>query len=154
MEERFKTFTVLVTSVSRSIHKIKTEEMAEFQLKSSHVSCLYYLFKEEKLTAKELCDICEEDKANVSRAIKYLESAGYLFCHSKSQKRYQSPLELTDAGRSIAGHIAEKIDKVLFLASEGLSDEDRAIFYRSFHLIAENLQRICDKYEPVAGEAQ
>ena len=84
----------------------------------------------------------------------YLESAGYLFCHSKSQKRYQSPLELTDAGRSIAGRIAEKIDNVLFLASEGLSDEDRAIFYRSFHLIDENLQRICDKYEPVAGEAQ
>ena len=151
MEERFKTFTVLVTSISRSIHKIKTEEMAEFQLKSSHVSCLYYLFKEEKLTAKELCDICEEDKANVSRAIKHLENAGYLFCHSKNQKRYQSPLELTEAGRSIAGRIAEKIDKILFRASEGLSNEDRSIFYQSFQRIAENLQKICDTYEPQIG---
>ena len=152
MEERFKTFTVLVTSVSRSIHKIKTEEMAEFRLKSSHVSCLYYLFKEDKLTAKELCDICEEDKANISRSIKYLENAGYLFCHSKSQKRYQSPLELTEAGRSIAGRIAEKIDRILEIASDGLSEEDRSTFYRSFHLISENLQKICDQYESEGGE--
>ena len=41
--ERFQTFTVLITSINRSIHKIKTEEMAEFNLKSAHVNCLYYL---------------------------------------------------------------------------------------------------------------
>ena len=60
MEERFKTFTVLITNIARSIHKIKTEEMSEFKLKSSHVSCLYYLYKEQSLTAKELCEQLEE----------------------------------------------------------------------------------------------
>ena len=47
MIERFETFTVLITKISRSIRKIKTEEMAKFNLKSPHVSCLYYLFKSE-----------------------------------------------------------------------------------------------------------
>ena len=43
MDERFQKFTLLLTAVGRSIHRIKTEEMARFNLKSSHVSCLYYL---------------------------------------------------------------------------------------------------------------
>ena len=71
MQERFQTFTVLITKLNRCIRKIKTEEMAEFDLKSPHVSCLYYLYKADSLTAKELCDICEEDKANISRSFIY-----------------------------------------------------------------------------------
>ena len=98
MQERFETFTVLITSVSRSIHRIKTEEMAEYHLRSSHVSCLYYLYKEGALTATELCDICEEDKANISRCVKYLEANGYLEARDTKGKRYQAPLVLTEKG--------------------------------------------------------
>ena len=35
MQGRFETFTVLITTINRSIRKIKTEEMAEFDLKDS-----------------------------------------------------------------------------------------------------------------------
>lgn len=147
MEERFKTFTVLISNISRSIRKIKTEEMAEFHLKSPHVSCLYYLYKVDSLTARELCAICEEDKANISRSIKYLEANGYLTCNSKTQKRYLSPLKLTEKGREVGKYITKKIDNILDLASEGLSEENRAIFYQSLSLINDNLQKICRQYK-------
>ena len=146
MEERFKTFTVLIASISRGIRKIKTAEMAEFDLKSPHVSCLYYLYKTESLTAKELCDICEEDKANISRSIKYLEENGYIFCSSKLKKRYQTPLELTTKGREVARCLAEKIDNILSAASDGLSEDDRQVMYRSLALINDNIHRICEEY--------
>ena len=146
MEERFKIFTVLIANISRSIRRIKTEEMAEFNLKSPHVSCLYYLYKANSLTSKELCDICEEDKANISRSIKHLEENGYITCSPKTQKRYQTPLELTEKGREVGRQIAEKIDNVLELASEGLSEENRKIFYQSLALISGNLQKICERY--------
>ena len=96
MQERFREFTLLIANLNRCIGKVKTEEIAGFDLKGSHVSCLYYVYENESLTAKELCDICGEDKANVSRAIKYLESNGFLVCDSKTAKRYKSPLLLTD----------------------------------------------------------
>lgn len=151
MEERFETFTVLIANLNRCIYKIKTEEMAEFDLKSSHVSCLYYIYKEDSLTAKELCDLCGEDKSNVSRAIKYLETNGYLSCDSKLQKRYQSPLELTDKGHKVGKYIAEKIDNVLNLASVGLSEEDRLIMYKCLNTINNNLNRICKNYNNGKG---
>ena len=144
MEERFETFTVLINGISRSIHKLKTAEMAGFDLKSSHVSCLYYLFKFDSLTAKALCDICAEDKANISRAVKYLEEGGYLICHSKTAKRYQSPLELTEKGREVGAYIAEKIDSILARVSEGISEEHRRIMYESLARIHENLKTICE----------
>lgn len=148
MEERFKTFTLLIANVNRCIRKIKTEEMLEYDLKSPHVSCLYYLYKsEEPLTAKELCDICEEDKANVSRSIKYLEQNDYVVCYAKCQKRYQTPMELTPKGREIGKRIAEKIDRVLDCASDGLTDEERCNMYHCLTVVQDNLLKICHAYE-------
>ena len=125
MEERFEMFTLLLTSISRSINKIKTEEMAEFNQKSSHLSCIYYLYKNKSLTAKELCDICEEDKANISRSIKHLEENGYLSCYSKTQKRYQCPLRLTERGIQVGKKISERLEQIMESASMHLREEDR-----------------------------
>jgi DNA-binding MarR family transcriptional regulator len=152
MEERFETFTVLINAISRSIHKLKAMEMAEFDLRSSHVSCLYYLYKMKSLTAKELCDICAEDKANISRAVKYLEENVYVRCDAKHAKRYQSPLTLTEKGEEIGERIACKIDRILFCAGDGVSEEDRQIMYRSLAVINENLHRVCQAYEQNESE--
>ena len=44
MQERFETFTVLINRTSRDIRKIKNQEMADYHLRSVHVSCLYYIY--------------------------------------------------------------------------------------------------------------
>lgn len=147
MESRFETFTLQIAKISRAIRKIKTEEMSEFKLKSPHVSCLYFLYKQNgSLTAKELCDICDEDKAAISRSIEYLEEIGYITCDSKTEKRYKSPLKLTPNGVKVGEVIARKIDNVLYDASIGLTEEARKTFYESLILISDNLQKICNKY--------
>ena len=147
MENRFETFTKQIAKISRNIRKIKTEEMEEFKLKSPHVSCLYYLYKQNgTMTAKELCDVCDEDKAALSRSVDFLESNGYLVCQSRTQKRYKSPLALTEKGKQIGKQLVDKIDNILHLISSDLSDEDREVFYKSLIIISENLQKFCDNY--------
>ena len=121
--------------------------MAEFELKSLHVSCLYYLYRFNTLTSKELAEICEEDKAAVSRSLVFLENKGYIYCTKDIQKRYKSPFLLTEKGNSVAMIIVDKVDKILCEASRGLSEEDREIMYRGMTLISENLERICVNYE-------
>lgn len=139
MEKRFETFTVLVNRISRNIRKIKNQEMAEYGLRSAHVSCLYYLYTGKGLTATDLCECCEEDKATISRALEYLEGEGYLFCESKSAKRYKSPLLLTEKGEQIAGLITDKINWVLKEVSTGLTEEQRLAFYSSLTIISDSL---------------
>ena len=147
MQERFETFTVLIANLARCIYRIKTEEMAEFDLKSSHVSCIYYLYKQESMTAKELREVCGEDKANISRAIKYLETNGYVYCESSAQKRYLDAFRLTEKGREIGARISVKKDHILDLASVGIEESEREIMYRSLAIINNNLNKICSDYE-------
>ena len=147
MEERFQAFTVLVANLNRCIYKIKTEEMAEYNLKSSHVSCIYYIYRYGSLTPTELCDLCGEDKANISRALKYLEENRYLVVEKETNKKYQRPIRLTESGNKIGKHLTEKINDILSLASEGLSEEDRNIMYYGLSLINDRLNKVCEEYD-------
>ena len=142
MNNRFETFTVLIAKISRNIRKIKNQEMADYDLRSPHISCLYYLYSSEGLTATDLCERCEEDKATISRSLGYLENEGYLTCESKSAKRYKSPLLLTEKGKSAGKKIADKIDRVLDEISTGLTEEERIAFYRSLSIISDGLEVI------------
>ena len=147
MIERFETFTVLLNRINRNIRKIKNEEMANYELRSPHISCLYYLYISEELTSKDLCDRCEEDKATISRSLDYLEKNEYLICKSQSKKRYNSPFVLTEKGMRAGKRIADKIAAVLEEISVGISDEDRTIFYRSLNIISENIEKVAKFYE-------
>ena len=142
MEDRFKSFTFLIHSIAKKILKIKTEEMMRLNLKSVHVTCLYYLYKDKEITAKELSVACGEDKAAISRSIDYLEKQGLVCCDSISEKRYKSKLELTAMGKEIGCFVAQKIDTMVNLASEGISEEYRGILYECLAMIDKNLENI------------
>lgn len=147
MEERFRTFTVLITKLYRAIRKIKNEETEEYGLTNPHVSCLYYLFKEDALTLTELVDICLEDKAILSKAITYLEANGLVVCDTNQKKRYNSYFKLTSKGLVVAKSIARKIDNILDYASADINDDDREVMYRSLSAISNKLDKLCEKYE-------
>ena len=147
MEERFGTFTVLINRIRRNIRKIKNFEMAEYNLRSPHISCLYYLYRFNGLTATDLCERCEEDKATISRSLDYLEKNGYLICETKSVKRYKSPLILTEKGELVGKKISEKIDRVLEDISVGLTEEERTQFYRSLSIISDSLEKVAKMTE-------
>ena len=151
MEERFRNFTVLITKLYRAIRKIKNEETEEYGLSNPHVSCLYYLYKQEKLTLKELVDICLEDKAILSKATSYLEISGLIVCDSDQKKRYNSYFKLTEKWLAVAKSIAIKIDNILDFASSDINNEEREILYKSLSSISSRLDKFCEKYE---GEEQ
>ena len=147
MEERFETFTVLINKISRNIKKIKNQEMAEYGLRSTHISCLYYLLSAQSMTATDLCEKCEEDKATISRSLDYLEKNGYITCDSKSVKRYKSPLVLTEKGKEVAQKISDKVNFVLDEISVELTEQERVEFYKSLAVISDGLDSICKRFD-------
>lgn len=142
MEQRFETFTVLITKINRNIRKIKNREMAEYNLKGPHISCLYFIYLSGGLTATELCERCEEDKATVSRSLDFLEKNEFVFCRDQTKKRYKSPIELTSKGLEAAGKISAKIDSILETVSGQMSEGDRVIFYRFLTAVSDNIEKI------------
>lgn len=142
MEERYETFTILIARISRSIKRIKAEEMTEFQLKGPHVSCLYYLSLADGSTAAELCERCDEDKAAVSRSLDFLEKGGYIVSGDGTGKRYRSPLHLTEQGKTVCRMINRRIDQIVEEASQGLTDAQRQTMYAALTLICGNLEKM------------
>ena len=141
MKERFQTFTTLIAKISRNIRKIKNQEMAEYGIRSVHVTCLYFLYSSESLTATDLCERCEEDKATISRAVDFLEEKGFIACESKHAKRYNSSLYLTEKGKEVGKKITDKINFVLDEICIDLTEEERNEFYRSLAIISDSLER-------------
>lgn len=144
LQERFETFTVLINRISRNIKKIKNSALAEYNLRSAHISCVYYLYLDKGITATALCEKCEEDKATVSRALEYLEKNGYITRKEPAAKRYNSPLMPTEKGAEIGAKIAEKIKNVLEKTSEEMPEEKRKEFYGSLAIISQKLDLIAN----------
>ncbi len=144
--ERFETFTVLISEIARVIRKIKTEEMAKWGLKSNHVSCVYYLYKKKTLTLTQLCEVCNEDKANVSRSVEYLESIGILTVKQGKGRMYKNPYVLTDQGMEIGESLNKRVEEILRRVSNGVSEENRAIMYQSLREINKNLTDVYNEY--------
>lgn len=142
MEQRFETFTVLINKIRRSIRKIEHLEMAEYGLRSTHVSCLYSLYSRGALTAAELCDQCDEDKATISRSLEFLEKEGYLTCSAQKNKRYKTPLVLTPKGEKTGAEIAKKIHRILGQIGAGISEEERCTFYQHLTTISNQLEEL------------
>ena len=147
MQERFEKFAITIAQLNRYVQRIKTMEMDELGLKGNHAMCLYYLGKkEEGITSSEICKLCKEDKAAISRAIAELDDLSLIERDSVSEKRdYRSKLRLTEKGKQYFKKVCEKIDKALDLGGMGLTDEHREAFYSALEIIAGNLKNITEK---------
>ncbi len=119
--------------------------MQEFGLKGNQVQCLHYLYNEESgLTSKQLSELCEEDKAAISRTLKSLENGGLVFAEENDAKKYRNPYKLTEKGKEYGKVIALKIDKIMEIASKGIDDPSRERLYLSLHTICNNLKTISE----------
>ena len=145
MIQRFELFCTSAFSIFRSIQKIERIEMEKFGLKGPHAQCLLTMSRfPEGITAAKICSYCDKDKAAISRTVSELEDAGMLIRTCNDGKRYRSILTLTDAGREAAAQVAERAKRAVERAGSGLSNEERAVFYKALGMIAGNLQNICD----------
>ena len=146
--ERFESFTSSVTKAYKSIQKIKIAEAEQIGLKPSHVMYMYYLGKNtEGLTHSELCKLCIEDKAAVSRAVVELTKKGFIKnAEENSNRKYRTKIILTEEGRQINRDLNEAIAIAVNKASKNLDEVDRENFYRVFFYITDNLDEICSSY--------
>ena len=139
MIHRFQQFSSAIASIYKNIQRIEREEMTALGLKGPHVQCLMVLSQHPGgLASAELCELCEKDKAAISRTVAELEAAGLLL----REHTYRAPLVLTDRGHQTADHLETLATRAVEAAGLGVSDHDREIFYAVLSQISCNLQTI------------
>lgn len=145
MIQRFEKLTAGVTQIYKSIRFIKKHNMHPLGLKGTHVMCIYYLqTNPQGLTAAELCRLCYEDKAGISRILAVLEKHHYIFYPAPREgKKYRAKAFLTPEGAQYAETVRSLILHFTEQVSAGITEEERETFYRVLAVIADNLSSIC-----------
>ena len=144
MITKYESFSLAIASLNQDIQKIERMEMAKYGLKGSHAQCLLAMSRHpDGIMASRLCEICEKDKAAISRIVSELEEAGFLVRSERNGVRYRARLLLTDKGREAARNVAGRATLAVEQAGEGLTEEKREVFYSVLALIAGNLHTIC-----------
>lgn len=144
MVNRFALISASVSSMYHDIQKIERVEMAKYGLKGPHAQCLFAMSScPEGVTSARLCELCEKDKAAISRTVAELELAGLVNRVERNGSRYRALLVLTEKGRETAQSVNEKVRMAVEQAGEGLNDAQREVFYPVLAQIAKNLHTIC-----------
>ena len=149
MITRFELFNASIYGIYRDILKIERAAMVKHGLKGSYALYLAAIARHpEGVTATQLCDICDKDKAAVSRVIGELEKKGLVTRAVNNATYYRARLMLTDEGQAIADEVAHLAQIAVNKATRGVSDEHRKIMYECLGLIATNLRAICKEGIP------
>jgi DNA-binding MarR family transcriptional regulator len=144
MLDRFEQFSSFISGIYRSIQKLEREEMVKFGLKGAYAQYLVVMNRRnEGITSAELGEICEKDKAAVSRIVAEMEEKGLLTRVAPGGNLYRAQLFLTEKGTEAAQFVARRAQIAVEKAGEGLNDADRSRFYSALGLISSNLQDIC-----------
>ncbi len=141
MLKRFEAFMTGIAVCHKYIQRIKAMEMDEYNLKGTHVMCLYELNHRDGLTAAELCRLCAEDKAAISRALTVLKERDLIQSEGPA---YRATWRLTSGGREIAAQLDQTIEQWMTLGGSGLTDQDREAFYKTLDTISQNLRQSLD----------
>ena len=144
MDNRFEHFTLDIFNISRYGNKLATEEMKKYGLRGTHALYLLMLDSYEgEITAARLADLCQRDKADVSRAIADFQKKEIL--EPYDGPRYRVTPKLTPRGRALADQLRARAAVALDLAGQGITDEMRENMYHCLDLIASNMRGICEE---------
>ena len=137
--EEFETFVFIISKIHFLIQKIKNDEMKKYGLHGLDAVFLFALYHHhpDGLTSKELTQICNVDKAAVSRGLKELSNKGMIIREKNDQKVYRLKYTLTEDGMQIAKRVYEKIQSAMDLAGENMDNPDA--FNAYLQIMYENL---------------
>lgn len=149
MLERFETFSLAISEISKYWHKLTTDEMKKYGLNGPHSIYLLVMAKhEDGLTAPQICELCGKDKADVSRTMSIMEKKGLVTKEGTNPSLYRGLLKLTEEGKKAAHYVADRARLAVEIAGRGLDEENRTVFYEALGIIAGNMRELSRKGLP------
>ena len=146
MIQRFEQFSYEISSIYRHILKLSKEEMEKQGYRGSYALYLSVMSRYPGgITATRLGELCDRDKAGISRTINEMEEKGLIRRECYKDNFYRAKLILTPKGKEAAAFVRQRAEWAVSEASRGISEEDRQKMYACLETIEANLRKICDE---------
>ncbi len=153
MLDRFEQFTYSISNIAKHIMKIERKEMEKYGLRGSYAQYLVVLAGyPEGITSTKLSELCDRDKAAISRIVCEMEKRGLVTREGSEGGTYRAKLSLTEEGHKAAQFVCDRAEIAVSLAGKGLGEDDRKIFYGALAIFEANLRRISRDGLPEKGD--
>lgn len=141
MINRFAQFSYVISSIYRNIQKIEHDEMVKLGYKGAYAQYLVAMVRQPNgITSSKLCEICDKNKAAVSRILSEMEEKGLVL----RDHSYNALITLTKKGENLAHYVCEKAELAVNEVSKELNSEQRRLLYSTLNQITETVQRLSD----------
>lgn len=149
MLNRFEQFSSLVFGIWRDIQKIERDEMVKYGYKGAYAQYLVVLRQHpEGLIVSRISEICDKDKAAVSRILSEMQENGLVCRDAAEENVYRGKLKLTEEGMRIAEHVCENAKLAVMAVGQEMTPEEREIFYNTLEKISSRLQMLAKEGIP------
>ena len=96
MKSRYGQFASSISAIYHAVHRIERDEMVRFGSRGVYAQYLAALHsRPEGLTAARLSELCDRDKAAVSRAVADMEAEGLILREGWEDTMYRAVIRLT-----------------------------------------------------------
>lgn len=141
MLSRFGQFSSIMFSIQRDIQKIEREEMIKHGYKGAYAQYLVALYQHpEGLISSRVSEICDKDKAAVSRILSEMQEYGLVVREKNGENRYRGIVKLTEEGMRVARSVCDSARVAVAAVGQEMTDEERTLFYDTLERISAKLQ--------------
>jgi len=119
-------FSILTGKISTAINRTFLRAFATegIEITTEQWSVLACLWKKDKVTQQELCDLTSKDKPSMTRLIDKLEKRNLVTRVSDHNDRRTNLIHLTDAGNTLKQKATEIVQQVATRTLDHISDEE------------------------------
>ena len=146
MLTNYEEFSLGIHELYRSMHKEETVVVNKAMLRGANVRYLVALLQyPEGLTMSQLCEVCDQDKAAVSRAISELVGREIIWRDNPKGNHYRARLKLTERGYALAKEVCASGESIFNEAVSSLSEEQVSQLFELTKLISGNIHNLYKK---------
>ena len=136
MLTKYEEFSLGIHELYSSMHKNESVVMGKYGLRGAYVKYLVAMFQNpDGLTISQLCEVCDQDKAAVSRAVSELVGREFIWRDNPRGNHYRARLKLTERGESLAREVYGSAEKVFEEALAVLDEEQQEELHKLFGLV-------------------
>ena len=146
MGAKVESFSLGIHELYRSMHINESEVMNRYGLRGAYVKYLVAMLQSpDGLTMSQLCEVCDQDKAAVSRAVSELVGREFIWRDNPRGNHYRARIKLTERGTEIAKEVCASSEAIFEEAVSVLTDEQKASLCEISAAVFKNIHEITMK---------
>ncbi len=143
MLERFEQFSFVISGINRHIQKLERTEMIKYGYKGSYAQYLVAIQRfPHGVTCTQLSEICDKDKAAVSRIVVEMENRDLVYRESDNERLYNAKIKLTEEGKKAALYVSQRACSAVEAVGTTMTDSERTALYSALDLICSKLDTL------------